>query len=130
MLTRWGTWTEAIYFHSEHLETVKSIVGKFPPESAVSVRESQGAFSDPKVACSIACIRSNFGWLPENVKHLETQGLPLQESMDIMKNASEKLSDVKGEAGESVSTKVQVVLKRNPGFLALPVSVGYLMETM
>jgi hypothetical protein len=36
--------------------------------------------------------------------------------MDRMKNASEKLIVVKGEAGESVSTKLQVVLKRNPGF--------------
>jgi hypothetical protein len=36
--------------------------------------------------------------------------------MDIMKNASEKFSVVKGEAGESVSTKLQAVLKRNPGF--------------
>jgi hypothetical protein len=53
------------------------------------VRESQSAFSDPKVVCSIAYIRSNFGWLPENVK------LPLQESVDVMKNASEKLRVVK-----------------------------------
>jgi hypothetical protein len=36
--------------------------------------------------------------------------------MDIMKNTSEKLSVVKGEAGESVSTKLQAVLRRNPGF--------------
>jgi hypothetical protein len=36
--------------------------------------------------------------------------------MDIMKNASEKLSVVKGETGESVSTKLQEALKRNSGF--------------
>jgi hypothetical protein len=30
-----------------------------------------------------------------------------------MENASERLSVVKGEAGESVSTKLQVVLKGN-----------------
>jgi hypothetical protein len=36
--------------------------------------------------------------------------------MDIMKNASEKLSVVRGEAGESVSTKLQMVLIENPGF--------------
>jgi hypothetical protein len=36
--------------------------------------------------------------------------------MDITKNASEKFSVVKGEAGESVSTKLQAVVKRNPGF--------------
>jgi hypothetical protein len=34
-----------------------------------------------------------------------------------MKNASEKLSVVKGEAGESVFTKLHVVLKRHPGIL-------------
>jgi hypothetical protein len=114
--TRWGTWIEALNFYSENFETVKSIVTKFPSESVVSVRESQSAFSDPEVACSIAYIRSNFGLLPENIKRLETQGLPLQESMDIMKSASEKHSVVEGEAGESVSTKLQAVLKRNPGF--------------
>jgi hypothetical protein len=36
--------------------------------------------------------------------------------MDIMKNASETLSVVKGDSGESVSTKSQAALKRNPGF--------------
>jgi hypothetical protein len=36
--------------------------------------------------------------------------------MDLMKNASEKLSVVKEKAGESVSTKLQPDLKRNPGF--------------
>jgi hypothetical protein len=36
--------------------------------------------------------------------------------MDLIKNASEMLSVVKGEADESVSTKLQVVLNRNPGF--------------
>jgi hypothetical protein len=69
------------------------------------------------VACSIAYIRSNFRWLQESIKRLATQGLLLQESMDIIKNASEKLSAVKGEAGESISAELQVVLKRNPGFL-------------
>jgi hypothetical protein len=67
------------------LKLLKSIVAKFPSESAVSVRESQSAFRDPEVACSIAYIRSNIFWLPESVKRLETQDLPLQESVDIMK---------------------------------------------
>jgi hypothetical protein len=68
------------------------------------------------VTCSTTYIRSNFGFLLESKKRLETQGLPLQESTDITKNASEKLSAVKGEVGESVSTKLQAVLKRNLGF--------------
>jgi hypothetical protein len=112
----WGTWMETVNFHSEHFGTVKSTVANFPSESAVSVHDPQSAFSDPKVVCSIAYIRSNFDWLPENIKHLETQGLPLQESMDIMKSVSEKHSVVKREAGESVSTQFQAALNRNSGF--------------
>jgi hypothetical protein len=34
-----------------------------------------------------------------------------------MKNASEKLNDVKGEAGKSVSAKFQAMLKINSGIL-------------
>jgi hypothetical protein len=117
VLTRWGTWIEAVNFCKEHFETVKSVVAKFPSESAVSVRESQRAFSYPRVPCSVDYIRNNFGWLPENIKHLETQGLPLQEFMDVYKNASENLSVMKGEPGEIVSTKFQATLERNPGFL-------------
>jgi hypothetical protein len=94
--TRWGTWREAVNFYSGLSETVKSIVAKFPSECAVSVREPQNAFSDPKVACSIYYIRRNFGWLPKSTRRLGTQILPLQKSMDIMKNASEKLGVVKG----------------------------------
>jgi hypothetical protein len=72
---------------------VKPIVAMFP---AALVHESQNEFSNPKVACSIAYIRNNFGWLPQSIKHLDTQGLPLQESMDIMKNENEKFSVMKG----------------------------------
>jgi hypothetical protein len=49
------------------------------------VRESQSAFSDPKVACSVAYILRNFGSLPENIKQSETQGLPLQETTAMLK---------------------------------------------
>jgi hypothetical protein len=66
--TRWGTWIEAVNFCSDQFETVKSVVAKFPSESAVSERESQNAFCEPEVACSIAYIRSNFTWLLENIR--------------------------------------------------------------
>jgi hypothetical protein len=63
--TRWGTWIEAVNFYSEHSETAKSIVAKFPSESAVLLCESQSTFSDPEVACSISYILRHFDWLPE-----------------------------------------------------------------
>jgi hypothetical protein len=66
---------------------VKSVVATFHVESAVAVRESQTAFSEPEIACSMAYVRSNFDWIPDNIKKLETTGLPLQESMGILENS-------------------------------------------
>jgi hypothetical protein len=83
--TRWRTWIEEVNFYSERFETVKSIVARSPSESAVSVRESQSAFSDPKMVCSIAYILRNFGSFPESIKRSETQGLPLQEFITMLK---------------------------------------------
>jgi hypothetical protein len=64
----------------------------------------------------MAYIHSNFGWIPDSIKKLETTGLSLQESMDILENAEVKLSAVRGETGEKVYRKFQAVLKRNPGY--------------
>jgi hypothetical protein len=50
---RWGTWIEAINMYSEPFKTVKSVVSKLSSEPVVSFCESQSAFSDPKVPCSV-----------------------------------------------------------------------------
>jgi hypothetical protein len=105
-----------VNFYNEHFDVVKSVVATFHAQSAVAVRESQAAFSEPKIACSMACVCSNCAWIPDSIKKLETTGLSLQESMDILENAEVKLSAVRGETGEKVYTKFQAVLKRNPGY--------------
>jgi hypothetical protein len=48
--------------------------------------------------------------------------------MDVMKNATEKLSVLKGEADEIVATKLQAVLKRNPGFSTFTIICQVLKE--
>jgi hypothetical protein len=85
VLTRWGTWIQAVNYYNEHFDVVKSVVAKFHAESDVTLRYYRAAFSEPKTACSMAYFRSNFGWIPGSIKNLETTGLSLQESMDFWK---------------------------------------------
>jgi hypothetical protein len=47
---------------------------------------------------------------------LETTGLSLQESIDILENAEVKLGAVRGEIGDKIYRKFQAVLKKNPGY--------------
>jgi hypothetical protein len=72
--------------YNKHFNVVKSDVATFHAESAVAVRESQTAFSEPEIACSMAYVRSNFGWIPDSINKLETTGISLQESMGILEN--------------------------------------------
>lgn len=58
------------------------------------------------MVCSFACIQSNFDWLLESIKHIETRGLPPQESTDVTESASEKTSVMKRQSGEGASRKL------------------------
>jgi hypothetical protein len=87
VLTRWSTWKHAVNFYKKHFDVMKSVVATFHAESSVAVHEYQTAFSEPKIACSMAYVRSDFGWIADSIKKLETTGLYLQESMGILENA-------------------------------------------
>lgn len=116
VLTRWGTWIQAVEFYNENFDAVKSVVTSFPAESGAAVRESQNAFNEPGVECSLSYIVSNFGWIAKSIKKLETPGLSLKESMNIIEDAEMKLNTVQGETGMKIVQKFQSVLKRNPGY--------------
>jgi hypothetical protein len=129
VLTRWGTWIQAVNLYNEHFDVVKSVFATFLPESAVAVRETQTAFNEPEKACSMIYVRSNFGWIPESIKKLETTGLSLQESMGILENAEVKLCAVRGEIGEKAYRKFKAVLKRNPGYSTfMAVGLGKILD--
>lgn len=116
VLTRWGTWIEAACFYSEHFKDVKSVIDSFPGKSAVSVRDAQSAFSDSEVQCQLAYIQSNFGFIADSILKLETRGMPLKKSLDIVEDVKSKLSAVEGTVGIEVMKKFESVMERNPGF--------------
>lgn len=64
-------------------------------------------------------VYQNTFWLPDSIKKLETAGLTLQEAMGITEEPVNKLNAVQGEVGDKVSTKLNAVLNRNPGYSTL-----------
>lgn len=115
VITRWGTWIEAVNFYSDNFEAVKYVVETLSPDSAVSASESLSAFNNSKVICSVSYIKTHFSC----IKKLETAGLTLQEAIGIVEEAVNKLNAVQGEVGDKVSTKLNAVLNRNPGYSTL-----------
>lgn len=49
VITRWGTWIEAVLFYNEHFEAIKGVVNDFDSAESIAVYQSKEAFNDPKI---------------------------------------------------------------------------------
>ena len=64
----------------------------------------------PNLRADLAFIKANLSLLPHYITKLEEQG------MELMEDALDKLSRIPGYYGEELKTKLDNVLKKNPGF--------------
>lgn len=68
---------------------------------------------------NLVFIHANYGYLPDTIEKLETQGLLLATSIEIVRNVCEKLSSVSGITGKLINDKFKNVLDKNKGFEVL-----------
>ena len=79
VLTRWGTWLEAVLFYAEHFEKVKEILGKFDPDDSYAIRKGQELLKMPFSKFKITLIETNCGFLISSLKKLETELCPFMQ---------------------------------------------------
>ena len=80
---------------------------------------SCSAFDSSKVLSSVSYIASHFSWIPNSIKKLDISGMPLHEAVGLMEVAVQKVNIVPEEVACVVSTKLQTVLYKNPGYSTL-----------
>lgn len=116
IITRWGTWLRAVdYFHEHYDEFAKGIMNLEPDDSA-AIERIQDILKKPHLKTQIAAIHANFSTIAEAITKLETEGLPLTESIDTVLRVGQQLSSLLGPVGREVYQKYNAVLSRNPGF--------------
>lgn len=64
-------------------------------------------------------IKSNFAFFPNTITSLENQGLSLASSISLVENTKLRLTQIHGEHGMSIKTKIENVLNKNKGYLLL-----------
>lgn len=128
VVTRWGTWLEAVNFYADHFDSLKDVVSRFNPEDSSAVREAQTLFEDPLLAVEVQLIKTNFTFLARSIRKLETGGLPLLESLDVVNQVGEELAKITSPVGRHVSRKFEAVLQKNPGYSTLK-AVGNVMAS-
>lgn len=116
VVTRWSTWIEAVLFYNQHFESVRDVVNSFDNSEAMAVRQSQEAFNDSNIRKTIAIISTHFSHIPANIKQLETRGLALTESIQLMNKIRQMNSELPELFPDKLKAKFERILNNNPGF--------------
>lgn len=113
IITRWGTWLDAAIYYCDNFSAVKSVVDTFDSEDAEAIGLAKQAFAHERIETDLAYIKCNFASLVAATVKLETQGLPLNESIDIIESVKNNLNNL---ARKEFNQKLTKVLKRNRGY--------------
>uniref|UniRef100_A0A1I8BPI4 Pentatricopeptide repeat-containing protein n=1 Tax=Meloidogyne hapla TaxID=6305 RepID=A0A1I8BPI4_MELHA len=92
VITRWGTWIDAVSFYCENFEAVVDCLN---PKDASCISESQKCFTQD-VWQAMAYIQSNFGTISQSITKLEAHGLTIQESMEIFVSVRNQMDFASG----------------------------------
>jgi len=114
VLTRWGTWLDAVRYYAENFDEVKSVVSTFDPEDAIAIKTAQEVMSNAKICQDLAYIAANYCFLVEKIAELQAQGSTLQSTLEIWDEVHQILSAVTGPVGKKILTKFYAVSSRNP----------------
>ncbi|KAF0706537.1 CGG triplet repeat-binding protein 1, partial [Aphis craccivora] len=58
ILTRWGTWLNAVMYYSEHYVLIKQVIMELDREDAISIGKVQDLIADRSLECNLAYIKS------------------------------------------------------------------------
>ncbi|KAL4089734.1 hypothetical protein QTP88_024706 [Uroleucon formosanum] len=119
IITRWGTWLDAAIYYCENFETNVRIIHLLDENDAVSIQKAKLCISQPNLQCNLAFSKSNFEVLTVAIKQLQTQYVPLTDSIKLIEDIESKLCNLHGPYGIAVSKKLDQVLIKNKGLNSL-----------
>ncbi|KAL4149446.1 hypothetical protein QTP88_003396 [Uroleucon formosanum] len=93
VLTRWGTWLNASMYYCDHFELIKEIINQLDRENA-----------------------ANFSTLAISITQLETFGVPLIDSINIIQKIKAEIQKAPNKIGKIIYQKLTTTLNKNKGF--------------
>jgi hypothetical protein len=119
VLTRWGTWLEAVEYYSKHVLAVQSVLQHIADNEAKAVGKAKLAVQDTGTRAEIAYIHANFGFIPNLIRVVESRGVRLSESLLRVDESRGLLRGVAGRVPELVHEKLDSILLKNEGLETL-----------
>ncbi|KAJ4445183.1 hypothetical protein ANN_06984 [Periplaneta americana] len=116
ILTRWGTWLEAVEYYAEHIDSINNVLLALDSEDAVSIDTAKTVTCDISVKNDLAHIQHTFSCIIKTLKSLQNRHLSLSESFEIINSTVEQLNRGRGKVADAVRAKVDTVLSKIPGY--------------
>ncbi|KAJ4440593.1 hypothetical protein ANN_08739 [Periplaneta americana] len=112
ILTRWGTWLEAVEYYAEHIDSINNVLLALDSEDAVSIDTAKTVTCDISVKNDLAHIQHTFSCIIKTLKSLQNRHLSLSESFEIINSTVEQLNRGRGKVADAVRAKVDTVLSK------------------
>lgn len=90
----------------------KQVVQSFDANHAISIKAAQEVLKNEQLVNDLVYIQTHFQYLPEIMKKIETRGMSLTESMDIITNTVENIKKVPGKYGKKSYFQIKFSLKK------------------
>ena len=119
VLTRWGTWLEAVAYYSTHIDAVSLVLKELDATDAVAIRTAKSVCERPDVRNDLAYIQANFGFIPGLISACEKRGAALSDGIRRIDEAVGLLRGAEGTIGDRVQEKLDSVLEKNGGLVTL-----------
>lgn len=120
IITRWGTWLEAVQYYANNFEKIVRIFDSLDEEEAAAITLSRNLLRDKKIKTDLIFISSNYGFLTESIRKLEKTNISLDVQLDVINKAAEIINAVSdSEISKKIKTKIASVIGKNEGFATL-----------
>lgn len=115
-VTRWGTWLKAAVYYTDYFQEVRTVIEMFDSNDSEAIGVAHNIFNSSHIKLDLAYIKINFSSIVTATVRLESQGLPLKESIAIFENIRQSLTTLEDQ---SYSHKMDAIIKRNKGYNSL-----------
>ncbi|KAJ8961220.1 hypothetical protein NQ318_008903, partial [Aromia moschata] len=119
VLTRWGTWLQAVFYYDTNFHAVKSVVNQFDPNESNAIKESQQLFESAQTEADLRSIQEKYSILANAIDRLEKTSVSLVEAVEIVENVNTALRQLTDACSFQAATKFDAVLQKNPGWVQL-----------
>ena len=129
VITRWGTWLNAVLWYNEHIDIFEVVVNSLNPDDAQSIEDCQEVLRAPNLRNEIRFISARLGFLPPLMREMEETDVGLVRGLSLFEEAEEKVSKIPGAKGEALKQKFAAIKKRNPDLEKLQEVRDRILET-